>query len=55
MAAARLRIMDRDRLTRPTGGLSQRRSRLDADGKTVLLPRQLAKVTLDLDAVPELV
>ena len=36
-------------------GLSQCRSRLDADGQPVFLPGQLAKVTLDLDAVPELV
>ena len=36
-------------------GLSQRRSRLDAVGQPVFLARQLAKVALDLDAMPELV
>ena len=45
--------MDRDRLTRPTGGPSQRRSLLDADGQPVFFRCQLAKVALDLDAVPE--
>ena len=39
---------------RPTCGLAQRRSRLDAVGQPVFFPGQLTEVTLDLDAVPEL-
>ena len=39
----------------PVCRLSQRRSRLDANGQSVFLPGQFAKVALDLDAVPELV